>query len=78
MGLKQDSSRASEYLEQLEALLSENNIQEMKLALINDLKLLFKISGHSNWTPCFVQSQYEKGGTALQAKTNGIPSPFSP
>ena len=40
MGVKQDSSQASEYLEQLKELLSESDIHEVKLALINDLKLL--------------------------------------
>ena len=40
MGFKQDSSQAIDYLEQLKELLSESDIQEMKLVLINDLKLL--------------------------------------
>ena len=40
MGFKQDSSHARNYLEQLKELLSESDIQEMKLVLINDLKLL--------------------------------------
>ena len=40
MGFEQDSSQARKYLAQLEKLLSENDIQERKLALINDLKLL--------------------------------------
>ena len=40
MGFKQDSSQAIDYLEQLKELLSESEIQEMKLVLINNLKLL--------------------------------------
>ena len=40
MGFEHDSSQASEYPEQLKELLSESDIQEMKLVLINDLKLL--------------------------------------
>ena len=40
MGFKQDSSQASEYLEQLEELLDESDIQKMKLTLIDDLKSL--------------------------------------
>jgi len=40
MGFKQDCSQASTYLEQLKELLSESDLQEMKLVLINDLKLL--------------------------------------
>ena len=39
MGVEQDSSQASGYLEQLKELLSESDIHEMKLKLINDLKL---------------------------------------
>ena len=40
MGVEQDSSQAKKYLDQLEKLLSKSDIQDMKLALINDLKLL--------------------------------------
>ena len=40
MGFQQDNSQASLYLDQLEELLNEGEIQEMKLALIDDLKLL--------------------------------------
>ena len=40
MGFKQDSSQAIDYLEQLKELLSESDVQKMKLELINDLKLL--------------------------------------
>ena len=40
MGIKQDSLQARKYLDQLEELLSDSDVQEMRLALINDLKLL--------------------------------------
>ena len=50
MGIKQDSLQARKYLDQLEELLSDSDsdVQEMRLALINDLKLLgiFKVLGH--------------------------------
>ena len=39
MGVEQDSSQAKRYLDQLEKLLSKSEIQDMKLELINDLKL---------------------------------------
>ena len=45
MGVEQDSSQAKKYLDQLEKLLSKSDIQDMKLALINDLKLLVRSSG---------------------------------
>ena len=40
MGFKQNSSQASKYLDQLEELLNDSDVQKMKLELINDLKLL--------------------------------------